>query len=63
MGKKVFRYTNEEWWPVFAPDESDYRYARTAEVEEELLKRYLEAFNVFNAAYEEMQEVILTYKG
>lgn len=63
MGKKVFRYTNEEWWPVFVPDESEYKYARTAEVEEELLKRYLEALNAFSAAYEEMQEVILTYKG
>ena len=57
-----FRYTNEEWWPVFVPDESEYKYARTAEVSAELLKRYLDALNAFNAVYEEMQVAILTYR-
>lgn len=50
MGKKVFRYTNEEWWPVFVPltDESCYKRFHTVEIDEKIVEEYVLLFQKFS---------------
>lgn len=50
MGKKVFRYTNEEWWPVFVPltDGGCYKRFHTVEIDEKIVEEYVLLFQKFS---------------